>query len=256
MKKIVFFDVDGTLLTEQKKILDSTRTAIKRLHDQNIYVAIASGRQPSQIEDLCQELNIRSYVSINGQFVVFEGEVIYDNPIPLPILQEVTSLADKNGHTLAYVHHNSLCVNRADDTQVEEIYQELKLDMPAHLPEFYQHNPIYQGIIFCAPEQAASYSERFPHLELVRWHPYAYDILPVGCSKAVGIEQLVKRGHFALENTYAFGDGHNDLQMLATVGHGVAMGNAVAEAKKTARYVTSSCDEDGIHNGLQLVGLI
>ena len=59
-----------------------------------------------------------------------------------------------------------------------------------------------------------------------------------------------------IENSYAFGDGLNDLEMLKMVGTGIAMGNAVDEAKAVADYVTTSCSNDGIWNGLVRLGLI
>jgi hydroxymethylpyrimidine pyrophosphatase-like HAD family hydrolase len=60
----------------------------------------------------------------------------------------------------------------------------------------------------------------------------------------------------SVENTYAFGDGLNDLEMFELVKYPVAMGNAFDIVKKSASYVTTSNDEDGIVNGLQLCGII
>lgn len=60
----------------------------------------------------------------------------------------------------------------------------------------------------------------------------------------------------SVENTYAFGDGLNDLEMFELVKYPVAMGNAFDIVKKSASYVTTSNDEDGIVNGLHLCGII
>ena len=60
----------------------------------------------------------------------------------------------------------------------------------------------------------------------------------------------------AREESIAFGDGHNDMNMLKYVGIGVAMGNAEAEVKAIADYVTSDVDEDGIENALKHFGII
>ncbi|AIG28297.1 Cof-type HAD-IIB family hydrolase [Brevibacillus laterosporus] len=255
-RKIVFFDVDGTLLTEDKQLLTSTRDAVRRLRENGIYTAIASGRMPKQLEDICRELDIHSYVSINGQYVVFEGEEIYSNPIAIEQLTDLTDLANKHGHVLTYVNHEMLCANHLNDPLLDVIYGELQLAKPSLDPDFYKQNPIYQSIIFCAPELAKEYMERFPQFGFIHWHDYALDIIPLGSSKAVGIQKMLEHGHFSLEHTYAFGDGLNDLEMLETVGHGVAMGNAVLEAKQKARYVTASCNEDGIAKGLSMLGLL
>ncbi|MNH24318.1 putative phosphatase [compost metagenome] len=82
------------------------------------------------------------------------------------------------------------------------------------------------------------------------------DVLPGNGSKANGIAQMIKALGVAKEDVYAFGDGLNDLEMLSFVGHGIAMGNAEDEVKAAASYVTSHVSENGIYEGLKLVGLL
>ena len=62
--------------------------------------------------------------------------------------------------------------------------------------------------------------------------------------------------NIAKEDTYALGDGVNDLEMLGFVGHGIAMGNASQVAKDAAEYVTSHIHEDGVFHALKYYGLI
>ena len=59
-----------------------------------------------------------------------------------------------------------------------------------------------------------------------------------------------------MEDVYAFGDGLNDIEMLGTVGHGIAMGNALDEVKKHAEFVTKDVDDSGILYGLKHMGLL
>ena len=77
-----------------------------------------------------------------------------------------------------------------------------------------------------------------------------------GVSKAVGICELVKRLDRDISNTIAFGDGRNDIEMLETVGLGIAMGNAVIEAKDVADYVTDRIENKGIVKALKKYGLV
>jgi hydroxymethylpyrimidine pyrophosphatase-like HAD family hydrolase len=81
-------------------------------------------------------------------------------------------------------------------------------------------------------------------------------VLPSGGSKAEGIKQLIQLLHIDLEDTIAFGDYLNDLEMLAYVGHGVAMGNAPEIVKQAARHITRDVGQDGIKYGLRLLGLL
>ena len=82
------------------------------------------------------------------------------------------------------------------------------------------------------------------------------DVLPIGGSKANGIEKYIEKRGYTKDQVYAFGDYLNDIEMLQYVGHGVAMGNAPDEVKKAARYVTKDVGEDGIAYGLEMVGLL
>src|SRR5690625_7865577 len=90
-EKIVFFDIDGTLVDDDKNIPVSAKQAIDELKRNDVYVAIATGRAPFMFEHIRQELEIESYVSFNGQYVVFEGETIYENPIGQESLKKLRS---------------------------------------------------------------------------------------------------------------------------------------------------------------------
>ena len=85
---------------------------------------------------------------------------------------------------------------------------------------------------------------------------YSFDLTLKGVSKAVGIEKLVERLNRDINDTIAFGDGRNDIEMLETVKVGVAMGNAVPEAKAVADYVTDRIEENGIKTALEQFELI
>ena len=72
------------------------------------------------------------------------------------------------------------------------------------------------------------------------------DVHPQGYTKGTACEYLYQKLNIPKENTYAFGDGENDIEMLHLVGTSVAMGNADVEVKKHASTVTLTVDEDGI----------
>ena len=89
-----------------------------------------------------------------------------------------------------------------------------------------------------------------------RWMEYFADINPKDISKMRGIERMAERHQFDLNKTMSFGDGGNDISIIRKAGIGVAMGNAVAELKEAADYVTSSVDEDGIRKALEYYHVI
>ncbi|MBA4496362.1 Cof-type HAD-IIB family hydrolase [Paenactinomyces guangxiensis] len=256
-RKIVFFDIDGTLLNDEKEIPESTKKAVHLLQEKGIYTVIATGRGPQMFEWIREELNIHSYVSINGQYVVFDGEVIYANPMDPEMLADITKLAAGQGHAVAYCSHEQVKVSEENHPFIQESFRNfLKLDHPPQDREYFKHTPIYQGHLFCQAHDEQIYAERYPDYCFIRWHEYASDFLPRGCSKAAGIHKLLEAADIKQENSYAFGDAANDVEMLALVGTGVAMGNAVPEAKAAADVITTSSSEDGILHGLVKVGLL
>ena len=86
-----------------------------------------------------------------------------------------------------------------------------------------------------------------------------YDLLelvPKPFSKATGIEMLIKKLDIPIDNTYAFGDSFNDLEMLQYVRYGVCMGNSDPELFKFTDYRTSDYDKGGVTQALIKFGLI
>lgn len=256
MTKIVFFDVDGTLLNEEKQLPESTKAAVRLLQENGIYVAISTGRAPFMLEALCKELDIRSYVCFNGQYVVFEGEAVYTKPLPQESLERLIADATEHDHPIVFSAVDEMRVNLPDHNSVHQGMNSLKLGYPKVDASFYKGSEIYQCLLFCTEEYDNYYTEKFPQYRFLRWHESSVDVCPANGSKAVGIREAIRKLGFSMEDTYAFGDGLNDIDMLQEVGCGVAMGNARPEVKEVADYITSHVDEDGIWNALKHFKLI
>lgn len=255
-KPWIFFDIDGTLLDHDKNIPDSTREAIDLLHRQGYPLAIASGRAPFMFRSIRETLGIEHYVSINGQYVVAEGDVVYENPIQRNKLRDIVSQTGEYGHPLVFMGAEELCANADNHPHIQEIIEGLKAGMPTYNPDFHLNRPVYQVLLICRETEEQPYLDRHTDLGFIRWHEVATDILPGGGSKAEGIRHMLDKVGADLRHTIAFGDALNDLEMLQTVGTGVAMGNAPDIVKKAASTVTRPVDQDGIWHGLRQLGLI
>jgi Cof subfamily protein (haloacid dehalogenase superfamily) len=258
MSKIVFFDIDGTLLDDEKKICETTKDAIKKLKENDIHVAIATGRAPFMIKPLLEELGIDTYVTYNGQYVVHNGEAVFRNPIKKELLQKLEEEAAKNNHPMVFMDHLDMKANIELHDHIRDSFASLKMVPPSFHETYYHDRDIYQALLFFDRNEDNNYQYRdtFNECHFIRWHDYSVDILPAGGSKAKGIEKLLAVLEIEKENAYAFGDATNDLEMIAYVGTGVAMGNAMPEVKKVANYVTKSNNDKGIYHGLKELGLI
>ncbi|TCI73772.1 MULTISPECIES: Cof-type HAD-IIB family hydrolase [unclassified Exiguobacterium] len=255
-KKVVFFDIDGTLLHEGSYIPPSTIAAIQQLRHNGVETFIATGRGPAMLSDIPERLGIDSFVCYNGQIVVHQGEVVYRNTLPTDALRRLTEHAGSNDHTLVYLGQHHGGATKANDHVVEQSLGELDMPIPTYDPNFHIEQAVYQTLLYCTPEEEHHYLDAYGEFDFIRWHPHAMDVINRGASKADGIRHFIETNGYRLENTYAFGDALNDLAMLQYVGTGIAMGNARVEAKEVADFVTKSILEDGIEYGLKSMKLI
>ncbi|MCL6444381.1 MAG: Cof-type HAD-IIB family hydrolase [Alicyclobacillus sp.] len=254
--KIVFFDIDGTLVNDDKEIPKSTIDAVQQLKTKGIESAIATGRAPYLFKSIAEQLGIDSYVSLNGAYVVYKGELIKDYPIPKEDLAQLVRQAESHGHPLVFQGADGYYANARNHPYIIASVGSLKVEFPGYDPQYWQKASIYQAFLHCPVEEEHLYNHEFPNLRLVRWHPFAFDVMPSGGSKARGIMDLLHYLNLQPAEAVSFGDSLNDREMLAFVGCGIAMGNAGEELKRLADFVTTSVDEGGIVHGLKAIGLI
>jgi Cof subfamily protein (haloacid dehalogenase superfamily) len=254
--KIVFFDIDGTLINEQKQIPPSTVTSIQQLKSNGIEPVIATGRAPYFIKSLTEKLGIDSYVCLNGGYAVYRGEPLYRRIISKNSLEALVALAAKHKHSLVFEGEHAYFTDTEDHPFVTGAVSSLKVEMPGYDPHFWKTNDVYQVFLHCESGDEHLYEEVMSELKLIRWHQHAMDVLPAGGSKAQGIAALLEMIDVKAEEAVAFGDGLNDIEMLEFVGFGIAMGNSHKDLLSYADYITTHVNEDGIRNGLIKLGLI
>lgn len=245
--KTLFFDVDGTLFNSNKEIPDSTKEALRLARNNGFELAIATGRAPFMIQDILDELKIDSYICFNGQYVVYKGEPIFTDGVPLHELEEIIQYGEERSVDFVFLNEREMVANASDNRMIETSLSTLEYPYPRVEPSFYLKNDVYQTLAFIDEEQEHVYREAFPNVQFVRWHEYSCDILPREGSKARGIEKFIAASGARIEDTVAFGDGLNDVEMLRAVGLGVAMGNGHRDALAAADVVAPHVDEGGIY---------
>ncbi|MEY8560698.1 Cof-type HAD-IIB family hydrolase [Jeotgalicoccus halotolerans] len=256
-RKLIFFDIDGTLYNSDKAVPAEAKKAVRQLKEDGHIVAIATGRGPFMYKKLREELGIETYISYNGQYIVFEGQVIYDNPIESSTLEKLSAQAHSNNHPVAFCDEKDLRVSTKEHEHVKAGIGSLKLDFEASEDKaYFEDNAIYQSLLFCTEEEEREYTASYDDVYFLRWHEFCMDVIPSGGSKAEGIKTLLDKMNIDIKDTYAFGDGPNDVEMLELIENSVAMGNGVQEAKAVSRYVTGHVDENGLYDGLKMAGLL
>lgn len=274
MRKIVFFDIDGTLVTHNNSIPASTKAAVKKLKENNILPVISTGRPPLMIKEVAAELGIHTVISMNGQYVVYEDEVIYENSIPTANIDGLARLAQKHKQGIAFCGSEKITGNSmllfAEREWIKKVRPHIARIAPQTATRFvnkrvsfkplkqsdYSERKIYQCILSVEEPFDDLYTKAFPQLAFTRSNPYSVDAISRNGSKALGMQKLLTHLNLKSEDAVAFGDGLNDLEMLQFAGVGVAMGNGRVELKSQADFITDSVWEDGIYNGLEKLGML
>ena len=255
MTKAIFFDIDGTLVsTDTHRIPASTKEAISLLRAKGIKLFIATGRAFHQINNL-EGIDFDGFVTMNGSVcMTATHEPIYSRAIPTEDLKALLNYIDtKESIACAFVGNepNSTHINYIDES-ARIVFNQLNFHIPTPTPlEEAMRKPVYQIVAFFNEAQEKRIMQILPHCETTRWNPLFTDIIPKGGSKQVGMEAICKHYGIDIQETMAFGDGGNDMQMLQAAGIGIAMGNAEEMVKQHANYCTTHIDKDGIWNALK-----
>ena len=263
MKKAFFFDIDGTLVHKVKNKLvvsDKNLKAIKELRKQGYKTFIATGRTHGFVPPEVLDLPMDGFITANGSVVEIAGEVIYEKLFPQEAMKHVLEFCEKHDHNwlfegkLAYTDslesralvsfYNNVVVNK--DKMFKVSFDELK------------DKVVYNALILGSDVDVVGLQHKLGKGFVTAPHPaHGYvDCYLEGNTKADGIDKAIK--HLGLEDyeTYAFGDGNNDLEMFDRVDVAVAMENATDELKAKANLITKANYTDGVYYGLAKLGLI
>lgn len=257
MRKALFFDIDGTLVSFQThSIPTSTIDALERARKNGYLTFISTGR-PRRIINNLDHLVFDGYITMNGSFCYAGKEqVIYKCPVAAEDVYTLAEIVDREKITTVFVTEDEMyIVNPGPDS--EQFSRMLNVPRLPHAGiEQITDKEIFQVSPFFSQEQENLYMPLLPHSSSGRWHPSFTDIVAAGNCKQRGIDEIIRHFDIPLEGTMAFGDGGNDISMLRHAGIGVAMGNASEEVKESADYVTASVDEDGIARALSHFNII
>ncbi len=255
MKKVFFFDVDGTLLPHgnEKGVDQKTIYALNYLKEAGHDVVIATGKSESMIQDQIKSIGATNHITMNGAQIVINNDVKHVERFSHDTLEHLKDIARSQKLMLGcQTRHEYYIVDiNYDASTAKQVLDEVSLNLPNVKPDFAKDDTISQ-LWFLGDHSGLDFEgEMVPGHRFLKWHEHGCDIVIDYVSKAFAIEKYLEMVYPNTEvETYAFGDGHNDIEMLSMVDNGVAMGNAVAPLKAVANHVTDSCVDLGVYNYL------
>ena len=252
MIKAAFFDIDGTLLSfTTHRVSEGTIRAFDRLHAAGVRTFISSGRPMVLIPPM--PVSFEGYITMNGGLVFTPDQVLLSNPIPASDIETWLDLAkDRNICTMIFTA-DGMMLAQPNEAGLK-LRDQLEFTMPPVVDiETMRQQEAFQIIALMPAELDSKVASLLPHCRLPRWHPAFTDIVTYDNSKAHGMEVICRHFGIRQEETLAFGDGANDIEMLQWAGIGVAMGNAEQIVKDHADLVTADVDHEGIEQAVNQI---
>ncbi len=261
IKGAVFFDYDGTLTEEERKIYRPTAktvAAAKELQQKGYLVGLATGRSLCYVPDV--NIDFDCYITTNGAYASCRGTEIWNDTFTVAQVKRFISFLCEHG--INYILENQeacYCRDREEKTLVDMI-DTFQLPEECFLPiddvEQLQINKIV--LTYDSLEKLSLIQKEFGEEYEITPHRtcYSCDVARKGITKAVGISKVLEYLNLPRQDTYAFGDGDNDVQMFRLVGTAIAMKDHAASLDSVAAYVTGNVEDEGIYQGLKHFGLV
>ena len=252
-KKVILFDIDGTLIDcshGHTSLNDITKQALLSLKEQGHYLFIASGRPYCYIMDELLSFPFDGYILNDGSYVLFQDQELLYQPILEKDIQPIIDQVKEKrltfigyGKQYAYVLYddgslvdyaktfmiNDQLVKMVQDiSEIPEPF--LKIHIQCNNEKDYQYFKLDNHQFYCADDNSH----------------YLKEIYSKRYTKATALKSVLKQLKVSIEDTYFFGDGFNDIEMMDTVAHSIAMDNASDEVKQHANYICKSVAQDGV----------
>lgn len=261
-RKIIFFDIDGTIITEDThEIPNSTIDAIRKARENGHLAFVNTGRTYESITKNIREIGFDGYICGCGTYIRIGEQVVLSSTVSMQMAKKVIALICK--------YHIGAILEATEDVYFD--LEENFCERERQIKEEYRRRGMGQektwrledltfDKFYTVPRAdsntaafRAEIEAEFDYID--RGHGEG-EIVPKGYSKASGILFLLQHYGMEKEDAYVIGDSANDLPMFECVTHRIAMGNSVPELLEKASFVTRDIKEDGVAYALKKYRMI
>lgn len=251
MKKILFTDLDGTLLNNSSLIDEEMKTALKDMTNAGHCLVLSSGRPLDsilEVKDLADIDSNNVYIIANNGGILYDcskEQIISEFKVSVDDVRDVWNLAVSHGiHVQTYTENEIISIKEDE----EVTYYRRRI----HLPLILTDNPLdiltvpphklliinledHERLVKLQTILETQFSDR---LQTVFSNPFYLEVFSKEAGKGNALRRLCEYLDIPLENSFAAGDAENDLSMLKAAGTAVVMCNADAALQKEADIVT------------------
>ena len=236
-----------------------TRAAIAATRTAGIHVVLVTGRMFQAVRPYALEAGLDDPVVCYQGAVVAEpvsGRWLRHVPIPLELARETIAAVNEEGFGLnCYVDDELYVAEVTPEARRYADFQHLELHAVGDLLDWLDQPPT-KLVVIEDPEVLDDLKQRMlarfdGRLYISKSLPYFLEFASPDVTKAAGLDFLSERVGFSREQTVAFGDGENDVELIDWAGYGVAVANAHDRVKEVADFVCPSVDEEGVAQVLE-----
>jgi Cof subfamily protein (haloacid dehalogenase superfamily) len=258
---LVVSDVDGTLVTHDKRLTDGARRAVQRLHDAGIGFTITSSRPPIGMRFLIEPLGITLPIGpFNGSSIVDNKlKAIEQHLIPAAAARRSIEVLDEFRIDVWLFTNDQWIIRRDDGKYVPHERNTIQFD-PTFAKAFAPYLANACKIVGASGDSAllqrceiAMQKVLGSQASAIRSQSYYLDITPPGHDKGTFVETMAKRLGISTSAVATIGDMQNDLAMSSKSGLFIAMGNATDEVKRLASHVTGSNEDEGFAHAIDFI---
>lgn len=271
-RRIVFLDVDGTIVGPGGIILDSTVAAIRTARSVGHRILLSTGRSPSELDPRLADIGFDGAVLAAGAFVRLGDDWVVQHAMPVAKVRRMTEVftqldmdyvlqardgvypvASRRAEMRRMLGiQNRPGLGPGEELDAQHVAENAPLDTIAKAIFLGQSPDAYARVRHVLADDGFSViTGTIPHLGTG-----GGEVSLAGVNKGAAIQELLALLQLDPERSIGIGDNNNDLEMLRVVGVGIAMGNGTAEAKSAADEVTASVTQHGLAQSFERHGLL
>lgn len=252
--QLIVSDIDGTLIGTDENLKEEFHELKNFVISNNIPFTLATGRCYNEVKSFIKEFEVDLPIVVNnGAGAVKDGEFIWGTTMKASILRKAIECADDLGMVIVTsdgisdksYRHNDYIKNQIEKFgRYEEIYRPSEEEWDtANIQKLLIIDPLPDGRVDDVLEHLEPYKDM---LNIVKYNDRSVDIMPASTNKAQGVMNIAKILDIDVNHIMAIGDAKNDIEMINTVGVGVAVSNADDKLKEIADYVCDFPNAGGV----------